>query len=67
MPGIAALELATARHRRGPPITCAQWQVAFDELPDGRIAVPAREANGTILFFAERLTRVQDLSSGLRQ
>jgi hypothetical protein len=51
-PGIAALELAvagidrTARH-------LTQSRVAFSELPDGRLAVPAREATGTILFFAE--------------
>lgn len=51
-PGIAALELATADLAR-----TADWLrrqgVAFATLPDGRIAVPAREANGTILFFVE--------------
>jgi hypothetical protein len=25
----------------------------FAELPDGRLAIPAEEANGTILFLAE--------------
>jgi catechol 2,3-dioxygenase-like lactoylglutathione lyase family enzyme len=51
-PGIAAIELATEDLAR-----TADWlrhqQVAFAVLPDGRIAVPAHEANGTILFFAE--------------
>jgi hypothetical protein len=51
-PGIAAIEIATRDLARTAD-HLAQWQVAFDELPDGRIAVPAREANGTILFFAE--------------
>ena len=52
VPGIAALELAVTSCDRAAD-HFAQWQVAFDELPDGRLAVPAREANGTILFFAE--------------
>ena len=51
-PGIAALELATVRLDRTAD-HLAQWQIAFDEMPDGRLAVPAREANGTILFFVE--------------
>lgn len=52
-PGIAAIELtvaelgATADH-------LTQWQIAFEELPDRRLVIPAREANGTILFFTER-------------
>jgi hypothetical protein len=52
VPGIAALELAVAR-RDATADYLTQWQVAFDELPDGRLAVPADQANGTILFFAE--------------
>jgi hypothetical protein len=52
VPGIAALEIAVARRDQTADYL-AQWQVAFDELPDGRLVVPAREANGTILFFAE--------------
>lgn len=52
LPGIAALEIAVAR-RDATADYLAQWQVAFDELPDGRLTVPAREASGTILFFAE--------------
>ena len=51
-PGIAAIELATADIAQTADCL-RQLQVAFDELPDGRIAVPAREANGTILFFVE--------------
>lgn len=52
LPGIAALELAVGRlDRTADHLT--QWQIAFDELPDGRLAVPASEANGTILFFVE--------------
>ena len=51
VPGIAALELAVGRAEQTAD-HLTQWQVAFDELPDGRLAVPAREANGTILLFA---------------
>jgi Glyoxalase-like domain len=51
LPGVAALELAVAdRDRTADYLT--QWQVAFDEWPDGRVAVPAREANGAFLLFA---------------
>ena len=53
LPGIAALELAVAsRERTADYLT--QWQIAFDAMPDGRLAVLAAEANGTILFFGER-------------
>jgi catechol 2,3-dioxygenase-like lactoylglutathione lyase family enzyme len=52
VPGIAAIEVATADIAQTADCL-RQLQVAFDELPDGRIAVPAREANGTILFFVE--------------
>lgn len=52
VPGIAALEIAVAR-RDQTADHLTQWQIAFDELPDGRLAVPAAEANGTILFFVE--------------
>jgi catechol 2,3-dioxygenase-like lactoylglutathione lyase family enzyme len=53
LPGIAALELAvTSRDDTADYLT--QWQVPFDEPPDGRLTVPAKEANGTVLFFAER-------------
>jgi catechol 2,3-dioxygenase-like lactoylglutathione lyase family enzyme len=52
LPGIAAIELAVRRREESADYL-TQWQVAFDELPDGRLAVPAKEANGTILFFAQ--------------
>lgn len=51
-PGIAAIELATADLARTAD-HLRRHRIAFDALPDGRIAVPAREANGTILFFVE--------------
>ena len=52
LPGIAALEIAvTGRDRAADHLT--QWQVPFDELPDGSLAVPAAAANGTILLFRE--------------
>jgi catechol 2,3-dioxygenase-like lactoylglutathione lyase family enzyme len=52
LPGIAALELAvTSRDAAADYLT--QWQVPFDEAQDGRLTVPAKEANGTVLFFAE--------------
>ena len=52
LPGIAALELAVARREHSADYL-TQWQVPFDELPDGRLAIPAKEANGTILFLSE--------------
>jgi catechol 2,3-dioxygenase-like lactoylglutathione lyase family enzyme len=51
-PGIAALELAVADRERAADYL-AQWQIAFDELPDGRLAIPAEEANGTVLFLQQ--------------
>ena len=52
LPGIAALELAVSS--RNVTADClAQWQIPFDEAPDGRLSVPAKEANGTVLFFSE--------------
>jgi catechol 2,3-dioxygenase-like lactoylglutathione lyase family enzyme len=53
LPGIAALELAVAS-RDATADYLTQWQIAFDEAPDGRLTVPAQEANGTVLFFGER-------------
>ncbi len=51
LPGVAALELAVAdRERTADYLT--QWQIPFDELPGGAIAVPAREANGALLLFS---------------
>ncbi len=50
--GIVALELGVERRQR-----TADWlgarAVAFDEMPDGSLAVPAREANGAILLFSQ--------------
>jgi catechol 2,3-dioxygenase-like lactoylglutathione lyase family enzyme len=51
LPGIAALELSVA-NRDDTVDYLAQWQIPFDEAPDGRLTVPAEEANGTVLFFA---------------
>jgi hypothetical protein len=52
LPGIAALELAVAR-REATADYLTQWQIAYDEMPDGSLAIPAKEANGTVLFLAE--------------
>ena len=52
LPGVAALELAVGdRERAADHLT--QWQIPFDELPGGSIAVPAREANGVLLVMSE--------------
>jgi catechol 2,3-dioxygenase-like lactoylglutathione lyase family enzyme len=51
-PGIAAIELATADIARTADYL-RRRQVGFAMLADGRIAVPACEATGTILLFAE--------------
>src|SRR5947207_7055850 len=53
LPGIATLELAVAT----PDATAdylTQWQIAYDEMPGGSLAVPAEEANGTVLFLTDR-------------
>jgi catechol 2,3-dioxygenase-like lactoylglutathione lyase family enzyme len=52
LPGIAALELAVTR-REATADYLTQWQIAYDEMPDGSLAIPAREANGTVLFLSE--------------
>ena len=52
LPGIAALDLFV-RGRDETADYLAQWQIAFDEMADGRLAVPACEANGALLFFTE--------------
>jgi hypothetical protein len=52
LPGIAALELAVEDRERTADYL-AQWQVPFDEFPDGAVAVPAREANGVLLVLSE--------------
>src|SRR3984893_13848589 len=52
LPGIAALELAIAR-RDATADYLTQWQIAYDEMPDGSLAIPAKAATGTILFLTE--------------
>ena len=52
LPAIAALEVAVVRRDQAAD-WLTQWQVPYDETLDGRVAVPAVEANGTILFFSE--------------
>jgi hypothetical protein len=52
LPGIISLELGIDRRDRTADYL-AQGQIAFDEMPDGSLVVPAREANGAILFFSE--------------
>ena len=52
LPGIISLDLAVERCEHTADYL-TQWQVAFDEMPDGSLAIPASEANGAILFFSE--------------
>ncbi len=51
-PGIVALELGVER-LQGAIDWLSGQQVAFDETPDGSLAVPMREANGAILLFSQ--------------
>jgi catechol 2,3-dioxygenase-like lactoylglutathione lyase family enzyme len=53
LPGIVALELAITR-RDATADYLTQWQIAYDEVPGGGLAIPAKEANGTIIFLTER-------------
>jgi catechol 2,3-dioxygenase-like lactoylglutathione lyase family enzyme len=52
LPEIIALELGIER-RDDTADYFTQWQVAFNDLPDGSLVVPASAANGVILFFSE--------------
>ena len=52
LPGIVSLELAVERRDKTADYF-EQRQIAFKELPDGGLIVPANEANGAILFFSE--------------
>jgi catechol 2,3-dioxygenase-like lactoylglutathione lyase family enzyme len=52
VPGIVALDLGVA-DRAGTADCLSQREIAFDELPDGTLVVPASQANGAILFFSE--------------
>jgi hypothetical protein len=53
LPGIVSIELYVEQRERAAD-HLAQWQIAFDEMPDGSLVVPASEANGAILFFSEQ-------------
>jgi hypothetical protein len=52
LPGIISLELGVELRDRTADYL-AQWQIAFDEMPDGTLVVPPSEANGAVLFFSE--------------
>jgi hypothetical protein len=52
LPGIAAIDLAV-RQRDATAAYLAQQKIPYLELPDGRLAVPAEQANGAILFFTQ--------------
>jgi hypothetical protein len=52
VPGIVALELGVDRLQRTID-HLTQRRVAFDEMPGGTLAVPAREASGAVLLFSE--------------
>jgi Glyoxalase-like domain len=51
-PGIVALELGVERLQRTID-HLTQRHVAFDEMPGGTLAVPARDASGAVLLFSE--------------
>jgi hypothetical protein len=52
LPGIIALELGIDRRERTID-HMTRSHVGFVEIPDGSLVVPAREANGAMLFFSE--------------
>jgi len=52
LPGIAALEIGVT-NRATTADYLTQRQIPFAEMPDASLAVPAAEANGTVLFFSE--------------
>jgi catechol 2,3-dioxygenase-like lactoylglutathione lyase family enzyme len=52
LPGIIALEITVAR-RDSTAAYLREHRIASAELPDGTLAVAAREANGAVLFFRE--------------
>jgi hypothetical protein len=52
LPGIVALELGIDRRERTID-HMTRSRVGFVEIPDGSLVVPAREANGAMLFFSE--------------
>src|SRR5215469_11643050 len=52
LPGIVSFELGVARVEQTADYL-TQWQIAWDELPDGSLVVPTGEASGAVLFFSE--------------
>ncbi len=52
LPGIVALDLLV-QQRAAAADFLTRRQVPFSETPDGALVVPAGEANGAVLFFAE--------------
>jgi hypothetical protein len=52
LPGLISLELGVATREQAARYF-DRARVAFDEMPDGSILVPAKEANGAVLFFSE--------------
>ena len=52
LPGIVSLELGVV-HVEQTADYLTQWQIAWDEMPDGSLVVPAGEASGAVLFFSE--------------
>jgi hypothetical protein len=53
LPGIVAVDLGVARTDHTAEYF-RQQRIAFDEMPDGSLVVPASAANGAILFFSEK-------------
>jgi hypothetical protein len=51
LPGIVSVEFGVARREDAADCLTRQ-QVSFEELPDGSVVVPAREASGAIVFFS---------------
>ena len=51
LPGIVSVEFAVARWEDTADCLTRR-EVSFEELPDGTLVVPAREASGAILFFS---------------
>jgi hypothetical protein len=51
LPGIVAVEFAIGS-RESTAGYLAGRQVSFEEIPEGSLVVPAREANGVMLFFS---------------
>ena len=51
LPGIISVEFGVAR-RDATADYLNRRQVSFEELPDGSLVVPAREASGAIVFFS---------------